>query len=276
MSSDSADRLSELLVTQEDLLRGALAKARAKYAHPGDRGTGVEIAFREFLAEHLSRRLSVGQGEVIDLSGSKSRQLDVVIATDDQPFHDPPSEPGLFIVEGVYAVGEVKSVLTTGELADIIKKGKSVKNLQKPPLAVGAMAVATDSDGTRWIDGPPPFFAFAFETNVAVKTLLDRLRDVGEPTPVDAVFVLGKGTAINFGDGHGARRLRLDDGSPATGWAWMEGIPSLIELLGWLHALPRVQHMTSPFLPYLEKLTSKSDGVLVAVPSAEPRPPTPG
>jgi hypothetical protein len=193
--------------------------------------------------------------------------MDVVVTTADHPWRQAPGEPGLFIVEGIFALGEVKTSLTAGELDDVLGKGRSVKRLSKSHLK-GSEVFADPADIRRWVEGPPPFFAFAYEMSVAVQTLIDRLAAAGEPTPVDAVFVLGRGQAINFGDGSGTMRVAVE-GRDATGWAWLQGQPALLSLLGWLHALPRVAHRQSPFLNYLGQ-TPGEGAVEVFVPSAAP------
>lgn len=89
-------RIADAFKAQEKMLRAALDYARAMYEHRGNRGASVEVAFREFLGRHIPRNLTVGTGEVIDSYGSRSGQIDVVIANEDQPLVSPPHEPGLF------------------------------------------------------------------------------------------------------------------------------------------------------------------------------------
>jgi hypothetical protein len=105
-------RLAEVLRAREQQLTAGLGATRAEFDHTGNRGIAAETAVRDFLSHHLTRHLDVGDGEVIDSFGNRSRQMDVVITTEDQPFRQAPSEPGLCVIEGVYAVAEVKSNLT--------------------------------------------------------------------------------------------------------------------------------------------------------------------
>jgi hypothetical protein len=200
--------------------------------------------------DHLSASFNVGQGEIIDTFGGRSRQMDVVITTQDQPFRQSPNEPGLYIVEAVHAACEVKSKLTTTELEDIVAKGRSIKGLRKT-RAEGSEALGKESEVSRWVLGPPPFFGFAFDSDVAPRTLVRRLSDLGEDSPVDAIFLVGSGSAINYGSGDRTMALQLSDGQNAVGWAWTGGRPTLLHLLAWLHALPTIRHGRSPFLEYL-------------------------
>jgi hypothetical protein len=112
--------VAEMLAAKEAELRAKLVAARARLQHHGNRGDAAEVAVRDLLSDHLS--IDVGQGEIIDTNGTRSRQIDVIVATDDHPFRVPASIPGLYIVEGVYAAGEIKTVLTTTELDDVFVK----------------------------------------------------------------------------------------------------------------------------------------------------------
>jgi len=98
---------------------------------------------------------------------------------------------------------------------------------------------------------------------VAVRTLLTALANEDQ-SPIDAVFVLGKGAAINFGDGRGMQRLDVA-GRPVKGWAWLEDVPVLVQLLGWLHGLPIVVRDSSPFAEYLNEART---GMPVQLPPA--------
>jgi hypothetical protein len=241
-----------------------LQATRATFAHNGNRGDASESALRSFLRDHLPGVFDVGTGEVIDAIGGRSRQTDVVIATEDHPFKQVEDEPGLFICEGVYALGEVKSRLTTDAVRDASEKAQVAKGLRRTP-SVGAEVVSNPSDTARWVDGGLPFFLFAYESAVAEQTLLSRL--VG--SSIDAVFVLGEGSAIDYGDGGGSWHVRIDAGVggwvDVTGWAWVAGTPTLVSLLGWLHSLPRIKYRKSPIMPYILGATAQR-GIEVTLP----------
>ena len=250
------DVIAARLQAKETELRAKLAGARAELVNPGNRGDAAEIAVRDFLADHLPRTLEVGQGEVIDSEGGRSPQTDVVITTQDHPFRYPPGDPGLFLVEGVVAFGEVKTRLTHAELDDCFRKGAKAKALQRLNF-VGSEVFTNDTDRRRWVEGPTPFFVFAFETALDPESLLRWIGGSGTPSAIDAVFVLGKGAAIDFADGEGSFRMQVETtGRSLSGWAWMENAPALLTFLSWLHGLPVIRHRTSPLNPYL-----KSSGI---------------
>jgi len=91
--------------------------------HPGEFGTYREEILREFLRLCVPARLEIGTGFLINFSGDVSTQLDVVI-------YDPSAIPRFesidhqrfFPVEGVCAIGEVKSVLSKCELREALNK----------------------------------------------------------------------------------------------------------------------------------------------------------
>ena len=85
-SITQADRIQNAVRLWGDRLRISLAEARAKLSQSGDRGDVNEAAVREFLREHLPPKYRIGQGEVIDAAGRLSRQVDVVVADEEQPF----------------------------------------------------------------------------------------------------------------------------------------------------------------------------------------------
>ena len=59
---------------------------------------------------------------VYDSFGDESGQIDIVIANGDQPFTFPWAESGEYAIEGVSAVGEIKSNLTAATLKDCIDR----------------------------------------------------------------------------------------------------------------------------------------------------------
>lgn len=227
-----------------------MEEARGRLQQAGNRGDVAEHALRQFLSTHLPRAFDVGHGEVIDSFGERSRQMDVVITTPDHPYRHPSEEPGMFIVEGVLAAAEVKTRLTAEEVRDAVQKAASFKKLRKHHLS-GSEVFANPSTQKRWVEGPSPFFVFAYESEMAVSTLLDMLSGLASDAWIDAIFVLGRGAAVDYGDGQGTLHIRLRDGTDVTGWAWAEGQPSVLSLLTWLHSLPRVMHRQSPYINYL-------------------------
>lgn len=256
----AADRLKTTFRAYEATMRASLERTRGQFDHPGIKGDAIEGAFRSFLRSHVPRRLEVGHGEVIDRFGHRSRQHDVVLLDEDQPFLAEPGTAGLYVCEGVAAAGEVKSMLGARELADVVKKGTEFRSLRVMYNKNDTIS-ANPSDTKRYY-ASPPFFAFAIESSMSTQSIIKHLSEteyVSSPQPegdtlpaVDALFVLDRGTFINYGDGQGALQFRLDDGTLATGWLFLGKEDVLVHLFLWLHAvMPRVRRWTPIGIPYL-------------------------
>jgi hypothetical protein len=236
----------------------------------------VERAFREFLERHLPRSLSVGHGEVVDMHGNRSAQSDVVVLNEDQPLGlaGPSSDPGVFIIEGVSAVGEVKSVLTKSSLDDAIRKGAQLKSLRVQELG-GSEYHGPVEDANRF-GVAPPFFVMAFEASIADATLFSTLVDspmVG-PSPsinargvqtaqlpaLDGLFVLGTDIAVvHTGQNQGAITAGNASDYP---WAKMQRNSPLTAFLFWLHStMPRWRRRGLPSTQYLRKFYFGADDV---------------
>ena len=127
---DPASMLKDKIAAVEAQMRARLREIRATFDHAGDKGTSTEDSFRTFLRQYLPRRLAVGHGEVVDRQGRRSRQTDVVIATEDHPFTFTEVLPGLFFIEGVCGVGEIKTNLTATELEKALESSSQFKRME--------------------------------------------------------------------------------------------------------------------------------------------------
>jgi hypothetical protein len=255
-----ASAVHEAVRQWERRLETFLQESRVKFQQSADIGEGNAGAFRQFLRANLPPKYRIGQGEVIDYRGNRSSQTDVVVADEEQPFKVDES-PQLFIVEGVAAAAEVKTTLTAEELRDSLDKAERFKVLEAvlgkatmlpPPERRGN----PNSDIVRFYRHRP-FFVFAYEGAISEDTLLEvavsRERP-GEPPPIDAIFVLDKGFALNFWDGNGALGyLDLTTRQITHGWKWWnEPSFTLVWLLMWLNSvMPRFAMRSSPLLAYL-------------------------
>lgn len=245
--------LKNKIAAVEVQMKAKLEEARATFAQAGDKGTSVEDSFRIFLRQYLPRRLEVGNGEIIDRKGRRSKQTDVVVVTEDHPFTFTPDLPGLFFIEGVCAVGEVKATLTSTELKGALENSRKFKQLEIKP-GEASLASANLSDLERFYKCPP-WFLVAFESQLTlshIKTEIEEFKSqnsVESNKLVDAVFVLGHGWVINFGDGKGSFQFRTPDGISLEGWTWRDSGSVLFDLLGWLSVvMPRMIRF-EPILP---------------------------
>jgi hypothetical protein len=245
-------RFEQVVKEVEDGLRVSLRKARAQTRHPVTKGTTVEDAARDVLREYMPPNLSIGEGGVYDSYGDESGQMDIVIANGDQPFTFPPGRSGEYVIEGVSAVGEVKSNLTANELTDCIDKAQKYKQLR--PIFGYQDQVTNLSDYMRESDMIPPFFVLALESRMKIETVLNRLKKAAlveippnkpcsnatAQPPLDAVCILGKGLVLYQRTSVGPLFHVLSTGEPYVGYYSIDGTTPLANPLGWLHtAMPR-------------------------------------
>jgi hypothetical protein len=267
--------LKELMLVEQDM-RFRLALGRTRYTHRGGKGSIVEAVFRQFLREYT--RLEIGNGEVIDTYGHKSAQTDAIIVGAGHPLIFHPEEHSLFLVEGILAAGEVKSILTKDLFVGTDKeKGALEKSSRFKKLTVkttsgnrGAMSVRYSSTFLPFYVHRP-YFLFAYESEMALETICKYVRDYDQekkakfdeqqqkkrdkdkeeanPFPtLDAIFVLGKGWVINF-DGLGPIEGRQVD--EMTGWKFQSSETVLADMLSWLSVvMPREQSPAALFYWY--------------------------
>jgi hypothetical protein len=115
----------------ENQMRESLAETRETFTHSGNKGTTVEDALSKVVREYLPRRLDITNGEIIDSCGNRSGQADLIIVNEDHPFTISSTRgPSLCFIEGVSAVGEIKSVLTSTELRNVLRNSVKYKKLR--------------------------------------------------------------------------------------------------------------------------------------------------
>ena len=132
-------------------------------------------------------------------------------------------------------------------------------------LSRGDMRSVNEVDAQRYYT-TPPFFVIAMESNVSIPTLLERLTQAPNVlaasgagpllSPIDGVFILGSGSALEF---VGGSSLSLSDnnGGLVSGWAFLENDSALVTMLSWLNfAMPRIQRFSSIALQYLRQQSS--------------------
>lgn len=255
-------RFDKVLGVVEKKLRLALDEARASLEHKGNKGASVEAEVRTVLRRYLPRHYGVGHGEVYDAFGDGTGQLDIIITNSDHPFAYPDEEPGPHLLDGVSAIGEVKSVLTIDELKKALASARKAKQLRPTPQ-IGDRILNQNNEYMEETLGLPPYFLIAFENKIALPTLHKILtlapeasvppgKDGTPQQPIDAVFILGQYVVLNLRSGHGPFQIMQTPTSPMRGWLSISTENSLSWLISWLHkAMPRIERWESVLTPYL-------------------------
>jgi len=214
----------------------ATSKVPAHSGHPLHKGTPREAFIKEFLTGHLSEKVAIGTGEIIDASSKPSEprnQHDIVIYKRDYPKLDFGGGVNAFLVESIVSTIEVKSTLTAEELRKAFVAAKKLKGLKRnvsqsmrfgyiPPSVVSCV-VAYDGPAAmetvyRWIQEINVSEGILYPQMPA--TVNDRSRIICPA--VDAIIILGKGllyfdnTPLGFLPD--AERQR----NPNAKWVWVE------------------------------------------------------
>jgi len=115
------------------------ARQAANFEHKGIRGDERANALREFFVNHLPSTFATRKGEAIDYSDTRTGQIDFCIydAATASPIQAS-SENALIPAEALYAVVEVKSVLTRDELEMCVAAAKKVRQLRPFKQRFGA------------------------------------------------------------------------------------------------------------------------------------------
>ncbi|WP_342365569.1 DUF6602 domain-containing protein [Pseudomonas sp. CFBP 13727] len=154
--------------------------------HHGLAGQIREIALRNCISPFLTHSFNCGSGKVIDTFRQITDQLDLVVY---QKKAAPPimfaPELGLFPVECVRYVFEVKSTLNATEIKDSLKKFESVKKLRSYPRVV---------DGVEYFGHLPATVLFAFSSDISGSEIDRYLKyDPSDYPSATVLCVLGKG-----------------------------------------------------------------------------------
>ena len=121
---------ASLLAQAQTRLLAAFEEISASVPHRGLKGTEVEQILAEFLRKYLPKRFDVGSGYIIDLNEGLSRQTDVIIYdAHNCPVLRASETSGIYPVDNVAAVIEVKSMLNKAAIYDAAEKIAVVKSL---------------------------------------------------------------------------------------------------------------------------------------------------
>lgn len=184
------------MLSKLDLIREGLS-------HAGEKGNATQDAVADFLNERLPLSLRATTGQVMDQTGRKSAQVDVIL-------YDATTTPMLFAssplggrhtvpAEGVLAVIEVKTRLTPSELSQSIDHAQTVKTLQRDAYLPGPLPISFDVYGRNWSPLPPiAYSVFAFEGDGLYADLLNEPPHyaLAPENRIDNLVVLSRGVCV--------------------------------------------------------------------------------
>lgn len=218
----------------QDLVRHYQAQVKLQFEgirlsqrHPSSKGSNVEHIIREFMKKYLPPNLRIGHGEVIDSYGNRSNQTDVIVVNEYHPFLSDFVHSDVFIAEGVACGGEIKSVLTSNHLGQTLESCTRFKSLRLR-VPIGTTTRANPEDRKRFVEHRP-YFLFAFKSDLAIETVADRVaayhskQQLPIEQQLDAIFLMDRGSIINFGTGGGSFQVITPEGKALSGYVVERG-----------------------------------------------------
>lgn len=196
---------SHMDAVEQSLL--AISQIPANTGHNLHKGTPREAFIRKFLQDHLSERVAIGTGEIIDsqsLPNQPRNQIDIVIYKRDYPKLDFGGGVSGFLAESVVATIEVKSLLDQAAMLQSIGTAKTVKALTRnvitsfttgyQPPSILSYVVAYDGPASlKTVNGWFP--AIHTQLGITYPSMAPSLNErvhIASPS-IDAVFLLGRG-----------------------------------------------------------------------------------
>lgn len=199
-STKNPSKIFQQVLSQAEEQLALAAKSAANFQHRGIRGDERAGALDVFLESHLPQSFSTGKGEVIDYLDTRTGELDLFIY--DSATASPllsSKENMLLPAEALYAVIEVKSVLTQAELNKCAAASVRVRNLRpfKHKFSPSPTKGEAPSRCYRC-----PYIVFAYTTDLSeahwAQKEFDRIKTAvrsvgGEADLLDRVIVLDRG-----------------------------------------------------------------------------------
>lgn len=179
----------------------ASQKAGHAFTHKGIRGDERAMALHQFFIDRLPASFGVAKGEAVDYRDRKSGQLDLIIyeKSDASPI-EKGGENLLLPCESVYAVIEVKSILTREETGKALDAGSKIRRLR--PFKQKFVAARTDGAAAQPDSFRCLYVVFALATDLSEDDWLhkefSRLEEVSAEKKIaldviDRVVVLNRG-----------------------------------------------------------------------------------
>ena len=176
------------------------AAAAENLDHRGLKGGERAVALADFLGKHLPGVFGVGSGEALDYRDNRTGELDIFIYEKSTAAPIQTSNESLLVpAEALYAVIEVKSVLTQDELEKCMVAAKRVRALRpfKGKFIASPVAGETRDEHYRC-----PYFVFSYRSNLGregwahkeyERTVLAATRAECDIDNIDRIFVLDRG-----------------------------------------------------------------------------------
>lgn len=177
---------------------GLRVRETANIKHTGAKGDEREVTLAERMNELLPFQYQAGKGEVVDLFGKKSPQLDVLIYDKSKNFPFYEGETVVIPAEALLCSVEVKSKINPGEIKKSQKAAFKLKSLRPLKRKIGTSKEISPAKGRRAYRYLHSLFAYDTNFNNrdwASKELkrLEKHAEGDDEQAIDMLYVLGRG-----------------------------------------------------------------------------------
>lgn len=115
--------------TLSRLLNAAQEVSGSISSHGDIIGDAREVFLRDILSRFVPKNTYIGTGQIVDINGGKSKQIDIILYRSDFPVFQTLGQSEIFLLEGVVATIEVKSSLNPVTLNEALENCLSIKKL---------------------------------------------------------------------------------------------------------------------------------------------------
>jgi hypothetical protein len=175
---------------------GIALKKTSSIQHRGDKGRSREASLRAFFRERLPTNYAVAEGEVVDLIGQTSPQLDIMFYDRSANFALVSGTTEILPAEALLSSIEVKSMLNKAEIEKSVLAARKLRVLQPFGRCLGGTDIG--HDGSKMKVARYFHCIFAFDTDLSEDGWMFREAErfkalCGVDHLIDGVYVLNRG-----------------------------------------------------------------------------------
>lgn len=171
--------------TIKKIASGIVDQYETIFSHAWNEWTNREDRLISFLSNIFPKQYWFSWWEVFDTDEGGAGQIDVIMydKLHSYVFHDWNSSNILAPVESTYGIIEIKSMLTTAKLSEALSKIDKYNSLSRSSFENWAVPINPFSSINLWSwlsttltpSNQPLNIIFAYDTNIAKKTLIERI-----------------------------------------------------------------------------------------------------
>ncbi|KFJ07026.1 hypothetical protein BTHE_1454 [Bifidobacterium thermophilum] len=194
--------LAEILDKSEQTLKSELEEYYSSFiSHKPTAGASVEDVLKKWLRNHLPSSIGVTSGFAMDITGKKTKQLDVILYDAQRtPIFLSIHGVDLIPIEGILAVVEVKAHLRTHDIQTCIQNCLSLKQLQPSAYSPDAMYQGKITINEKIIYPKIIYSVFAMKSDhFMANKLNESMSGLPIDKRIDTLCYLDRGISINLG-----------------------------------------------------------------------------